>query len=278
MVWIGPFSATTSATSWRWRLIGLPDPGLGGLQPLGEDLLGDLGGPVLVVLPGPLGAAGLDHHDGHLGVGGVARERPAGHDQLEGGLVTLLVGGVGDPGALGGVGDPDGADGTVEGDARQHEGRRGGVDGQDVVRVDLVGAEDGADHVDLVAEALGERRAQRAVDQPAGQDGLVGRLALPAEERAGDLAGRVGPLLDVDGEREEVGALPDRPGGGGGGQQDGVADAGNDGAVGQVGQLAGLEGQGSVGAADGPRYGDGVSHGAPWVRGHALAGSQWSTT
>ena len=102
----------------------------------------------------------------------------------------------------------------------------GGVDGQHVVRVHLVGAEDGADDVDLVAEALGERRAQRAVDQPAGQDGLVRALALPAEERAGDLAGGVRPLLDVDGEGEEVGPLPDRAGRGGGGQQDGVADAG----------------------------------------------------
>ena len=75
--------------------------------------------------------------------------------------------------------------------------------------VDLIGPEDGADHVDLVAEALGEGRAQRPVDESAGEDGLVGGLALPAEERPGDLPGGVGPFLDVDGQREEVGALPD---------------------------------------------------------------------
>ena len=87
---------------------------------------------------------------------------PAGHDQLEGRLVALLVGGVGDPGALGGVGHAHGADGAVEGDAREHQGGRGAVDGEHVVGVLLVGAEDGADDVDLVAEAVGERRAQRA--------------------------------------------------------------------------------------------------------------------
>ena len=74
----------------------LADPGLGRLQPVGQDLLGHLGGPALVVLPGALGPAGLDHHDGDVGVVAVA-EGPAGHHQLEGGLVALLVGGVGDP-------------------------------------------------------------------------------------------------------------------------------------------------------------------------------------
>ena len=123
-------------------------------------------------------------------------------------LLALLEGRVRDPLAVGRVGDPDGADRAVEGDARDHQRGRGGVDGQHVVRVDLVGADDGADDVDLVAETVGEGRAQRAVDQPAGQDGLVRALALPAEERAGDLPGGVGPLLDVDGQREEVGALP----------------------------------------------------------------------
>ena len=60
----------------------LADPGLGRLEPLGQDLLGHLGGAGLVVLPRVLGAAGLDHHDGDLGVV-VLGQRPAGHDQLE---------------------------------------------------------------------------------------------------------------------------------------------------------------------------------------------------
>ena len=68
-----------------------------------------------------------------------------------------------------------------------------------------VGTHDGSDHVDLVAEALGEHRPQRAVDEPTGQDRRLGCTTLAAEERAGDLAGGVHPLLDVNGQREEAG-------------------------------------------------------------------------
>ena len=70
-------------------------------------------------------------------------------------------------------------------------------------------AEHGADDVDLVAEAVGEARAQRTVDEAAGEDGLVAGLALTAEERAGDLARGVHALFDVDGEGEEVDAVTD---------------------------------------------------------------------
>ena len=55
---------------------------------------------------------------------------------------------------------------------------------------------------------------------------LVGGLALTTEERAGDLARGVHALLDVDGQREEVDALADALGAGGGDEHDGVADAG----------------------------------------------------
>ena len=70
-----------------------------------------------------------------------------------------------------------------------------------------VGAEDGGDHLHLVAEALGERRPQRAVGEAAGEDRGLARAALTTEERAGDLARGVHALLDVDREREEVDAL-----------------------------------------------------------------------
>ena len=134
------------------------------------------------------------------------------------------------------------------------------------------------DDVDLVAEALGERRAQRAVDEPAGQDGLVRGLALPAEERAGDLAGGVGPLLDVDGQGEEVGPLPDRAGGGGRGQQDGVADAGHTAPSASWASLpASKDMVRSV-----PLIGADTEMASAMMllvcRGHLRAGSQWSTT
>ena len=122
-----------------------------------------------------------------------------------------------------------------------HQRCRGGVDGQDVVGVLHVDAEDGGDDVDLVAEAVGEGGAQGAVDQAAGKDGLLGRLALTAEERAGDLAGGVHPLFDVDGEGEEVDAFPDAPGGGGGDEHDGVAHATMTAPSASPAELAGLE-------------------------------------
>jgi hypothetical protein len=63
---------------------------------------------------------------------------------------------------------------------------------------------DRLDDLDLVAQALHKRGAQRPVDEAAGQDGVLGRAALAPEEGAGDAAGRIHPLFDVHREREEV--------------------------------------------------------------------------
>ncbi len=239
------------------ELDGVLDVALGGLEARGHDLLGDLGGTGLVELPGVLTAAGLDHHHRHVAV----VEQTTGDDHLEGRLLAFVPGRVGGPGALGSEGQAHGAQWAVEGDGRDAQRGRGGVDGQDVVGVLLVRTEDGAHDVDLVAEALGERGAQRAVDQAAGQDGLVAGLALPAEERAGDLARGVEALLDVDGEGEEVRPFTHRPGGRGRDQHHRVAHADGDGTVGQSGQLAGLEGQGLVGPGNGTGYGVKLRHG-----------------
>ena len=60
------------------------------------------------------------------------------------------------------------------------------------------------DDLHFVVEAVREQRAERPVDQAAGQRLLLGRAALALEEAAGDLARGVGLLLVVDGQREEV--------------------------------------------------------------------------
>ncbi len=204
----------------------LPDPRLGDLETVRDDVLGHQWRALFEVLERPLGAAGLHHDDGHLSSRLLA-ERPSGHDQLEGGGVTLLVSGMREPRPLCRVRDADGTDRAVEGDARDHESGRGGVDRQHVVGVQKIGAEDCSHDVDLVAEAFGERRPQRPVDEAASQDRLVGRPALSAEERPGDLAGCVHPLFDVDGERKEVGALTHFSSSCRGGENDGVADPGD---------------------------------------------------
>ena len=218
----------------------LADPGLGGLEAPGDDLFGHVRRAVLVELPGLLGAAGLDHHDGDVAVVVLA----TGDDELEGRVVALGVGGVRDPLALGRPGDAHGADGPLEGQARQHQGGRGAVDGDDVVGVLAVDAHDGDDDLGLVAVAVGEARPQRAVDQAAGEDGQVGGPALTPEEAAGDAPGGVHALLDVDRQREEVDALADVAGTVGGDEHLGLAEAGEDRALALEGQLAGLEGEG----------------------------------
>ena len=66
------------------------------------------------------------------------------------------------------------------------------------------------DDLRLVAPARGEQRADRAVDQAAGEHFLFGGLAFALEEAAGDAARRVGVFAVVDGQREEVDALARR--------------------------------------------------------------------
>jgi hypothetical protein len=221
------------------------DVRLGQLEGEPEGLLGRLGGAGLLHQPdGVLGRLGLDHED----IDPAGLVLAAGHDHVEGALLELGVGGVDDPVALLAA-EPDGPDRARERDPGQLHGRRGAVDGQDVRQVLHVGRQDGGDHVDLVAQALGERRPQRPVDQPGGEDGRLGRPALTTEEAAGDLAGGVHALLDVDGQGHEVELLFGMLGRGGGDQQLGLAEADEHGAARLAGQLAGL--QIEVTAADG---------------------------
>ena len=173
----------------------LADELLGELQATGQDGLVDHRSAGLVDVAGGFCSASLDHHHGDVTV----VQQTTGHDHLEGGLAALFVGRVGNPLAGCGPGDAHRTDGAGERDAGQHQGRRGAVQGQHVMGVLHVGTDDGAHDVDLVAEALGEHRPQRAVDEATGQDRRLRRPTLTTEERAGDLAGGVHPLLDVDG-------------------------------------------------------------------------------
>ena len=91
---------------------------------------------------------------------------------------------------------------TGTGGDRQRRG--GAVHGEDVVGVDVVDRHRDRDQLGLVVPALGEERADRPVDHARGQRRLLAGFALATEERAGDLARGVHPLLDVDGEGKEV--------------------------------------------------------------------------
>jgi hypothetical protein len=217
------------------------EEGLGGLEPGGDDLLRGGLGTHGDLLEGGVGGLGLDHHDGDVaGVGDPARD-----DHAEHGLLDLVVGGEGDPLALD-ERDPHPGDGAREGQARQLGGQRRRVDRDHVVGVLRVERQHADDDLDLVAEAVDERRAQRAVDQAAGEDRLGARTALAAEERARDLTGGVHALLDVHREGEEVEVALGLLAGGGRAQQHGlVVQVGDGGTSGQPGEATGLEADGA---------------------------------
>ena len=100
--------------------------------------------------------------------------------------------------------DPDGADVGGDRDRRDRQRRGGAVHREDVVGVDLVDRHRDRDQLGLVVPALGEERPDRPVDHARGQRRLLAGSTLATEERAGDLARGVHPLLDVDGEGKEV--------------------------------------------------------------------------
>src|SRR5690606_18637184 len=112
---------------------------------------------------------------------------------------------------------------------------------------------------------------------------FLGGTALTAEERAGDLAGGVGALFDVDRQREEVDAGADVLGGVGRGEDGRAPDRGHDGALTLRGEFAGLEREGLVGTRHRSGYANGISH--EWLLSAAayrralerLAGSQLAT-
>jgi hypothetical protein len=68
----------------------------------------------------------------------------------------------------------------------------------------VVDAQRDRDELRLEVPALGEERADRAVDHAGGQRALLARAALALEERARDLARGVHSLLHVDGEGQEI--------------------------------------------------------------------------
>ena len=211
----------------------------------------------MVQRPACLGSVGLHHHDGHVAV----VQDSAGYNHLERGVGPLGVGRVGNPLPIGAVGHSDCADRPCERYSREAQSGRCPVYGNHVIGVLLISPQNGSHDVDLVAKPVGERGSQRPVDQPARQDRRLRGPALAPEERAGDLARGVHPLLDVDGQGEEVGAFPDTTSRSCGHQDGGVAHSGDYRSVGLAGQTASLKGQGLVfRTADNGRYGDGFRH------------------
>ena len=216
--------------------------GLAASRPGGDDGLGGRLRAARDQLDGLGGGLGLDHHDRD-----VLTDDAAGDDHVEHGPLQVLVLRERDPLApLDDQRHAHTADRAAERQARELGGRGRGVDRQRVVGVLRVERQHRDDDLDLVAQAVDERRAQRPVDQTAGEDRVGARAAFAAEERAGDPADRVHPLFDVHREREEVEVLLGVLGRRGGGQQHGVVvEVGDDGAGGLAREAPGLEPDGA---------------------------------
>ena len=88
-------------------------------------------------------------------------------------------------------------------------------------------------------QPFGNSGPDRPVDHARGEDALLRRAALALEEAAGDLPGRVHPLLDVHRKGEEVDVAD--VAGRRGAEHHGVAGADDYGAACLLGKLAGLE-------------------------------------
>ena len=241
-------------------LVGLAQVGFGDLED-GRLDLGQVGRLVVArLLGGLLGEAddGLDdrlemlvaEHDGaeHDVLGQLLglrldhqhRVGRAGDDEVEGRLLHFLKRRV-ELVLTADIADPGGADRAHEGHAGKGQGSGGRHDADDVGIVLEVVRQHRHDDLRVVLVAFREQGADGAVDEAGGERLLLGRPALALEIAAGDAAGRVGALLVIDREREEVEAGLRLLLGNDGGENGGLAVGGDDGAVGLAGHLARFE-------------------------------------
>ena len=172
--------------------------------------------------------------DHQHGVGG------AGDDQVELAVGHLVERRVEDVFAIDEA-DARGADRAHERRARQRQRGRGGDQRQDVRIVLEIVRQRGDDDLRFAAPAIGEQRTDRAIDQAGNQGFLFGRTAFTLEVAARNAAGGVIFFLVVDGQRQEVDAFARLLGGDDGGENGGVAVAGEHGAVGLTRDAAGFE-------------------------------------
>ncbi len=162
-------------------------------------------------------------------------------DDVEVALFALCVGGIDDKLAI----DPanaHGANGAGKRDVGDHQRGGSAVDGEDVGIVLPIGAQHRGDDLGIVEVALREERPQRAVRHAGGEDFLLAGTAFALEVAAGDFADGRGFLAVIDREREEILAGLDLGGGDGGDDDNGIAGANGDCAIGETGKFAGFDG------------------------------------
>ncbi len=215
-----------------------------GLADLGHHLI-DKGDLLLVLLVG--GANGLEHDVvGHLVGAGLDHDHLlAGGDHGHVQIADLALLGVGVEHQLSvHQTNLQGAHRAVPGNVGDGQSGGGADEAADLRGAVVVHAHNGAHDGHVVAEIVGEQGADGAVDDAGGQDALLAGTALAAVEAAGDAAHGIQLLLEVHAQGEEVDAVTGPGGCGDAAQHAGVAVGDHDGGVGQLGQLAHLQGEG----------------------------------
>ena len=172
------------------------------------------------------------HHDNLI--------RRADHGQVQVAVLALLIIGVDDNLTLY-QSHIDAADGTMEGNVRNGQGKGGAQHTGDFRQEVRLHRKHRHDHGNVVAHILGEEGTDGTVHQTGIEDGLVGGTALPFDKGAGDAAHRVHLLLKVHRQGEEVDAVAGLLGSGHVDQDSGAAVLDQNGAVGKAAHLSGFK-------------------------------------
>ena len=145
------------------------------------------------------------------------------------------------------------ADRPHEGDIRDMEGSRGGVDGKDVGVVLGVCREHHVVDLDIIPIALREERPDGAVGDACREDFLLARPRLAFEKSAGEPADRVILLAVFDLQREEVDPLARLVRAGHSGEHQGITQTADGGSGSLTREQSGLNGHRGPAHLDGDR-------------------------
>ncbi len=179
---------------------------LRGFQTGGHHILIGLRGTALDELPAHLGGLGFHHHDGDILIAFCVGDDTTGNNNVEDSLSQLRVLREGNP-LVTDQCQTHRSNGTAKRQPRDLSRRTCSVDRQGVIELVGCDGEDSDHNLDLVAQTVDKRGAQRPVDQTADQNRLGRGATLTTEKRSGNLPRRVGTLFDVHGQREKVKTL-----------------------------------------------------------------------
>ena len=177
--------------------------GLGSFEAVSDHIFGRSNGACLNQVPFVFAAASFDHHDRNVFAAIFSGDDATCDNDIEDRAFHLRPARECHPLAIdeSQTGTGNGAGEGQTSNLGRHGGR---VDRQHVIGVVRVCSQDGCDNLNLVAQALLESGAQRAVDQTSRKNCLGSGTAFTAEEGSGDTTRGVGTFLNVDGQREKV--------------------------------------------------------------------------